>query len=159
MFTFSEEEKARLEEIIRRYPIRRAALLHVLWFVQERDGFISLDAMKAVAEMIGVSPAFVYGVVSFYTMFNQERVGRHHIRVCTGISCALRGGDRILEHLKKRLGIDVGETTSDGNFTLSTAECLGSCGTAPVMMVNGEYYENLTEEKVDRLLEGFKRSD
>jgi NADH:ubiquinone oxidoreductase subunit E len=94
----------------------------------------------------------VYGVVTFYTMFNRKPVGRHKIEVCTNVSCMLRGSDRILAHLQSRLGVKTGETTADGTFTLVEAECLGSCGTAPAAQVGDEYYENLTEEAVDTLL-------
>ena len=127
-------------------------MLPALWKVQEQEGSISLEAMAAVAKYLGVHVSRVYGVVTFYTMFHHEPIGRYHIQLCKTLSCALCGKGEILEHLKERLGIDVGETTEDGRFTLSQVECLGSCGTAPVMQVNDTLYENLTPEKVDEIL-------
>ena len=101
-------------------------------------------------------PARVHGVVSFYTMYNMKPIGRHHIQVCRTLPCALGGAEKMTAFIKKKLGIDSGQTTADGRFTFSEVECLASCGTAPMMQVNDDYYENLTEEKVDRILEGMK---
>ncbi|MCL5268084.1 MAG: NADH-quinone oxidoreductase subunit NuoE [Bacteroidetes bacterium] len=134
-----------------------AALLPVLWVAQEQFGWISEDVMRYIADLLGVPFNHVLGVVTFYTMYNRKPVGKYHIQVCANVSCMLRGSDNLIEHLENRLGVKVGETTSDKLFTLSEVECLGSCGTAPMMQVNNDYYDNLTSEKIDNLLEEFKK--
>ena len=146
-----------LEQIVARYPNRQAALIPVLHLCQEQEGWISDEVMQWVAEKLGVSAAHVKGVVTFYTLFNQHPVGKHQVWVCRTLSCALRGADQILHHCEKRLGIHQGETTKDGKVTLRTAECLASCGTAPMMQVDKTYYESLTTEKVDRILAGLAK--
>lgn len=148
----AEFEKA-VDAIVGRYPVPKAALLPVLWEVQKRAGYVPLEAEAWVAGRLGVSPAHVHGCVTFYTMFKQRPSGRHHIQVCTTLSCMLRGSDELLAHLERKLGIRVGETTPDGKFSLVRVECLGSCGTAPMLQLNDDYYEDLSVEKVDRLLE------
>ncbi len=158
MTEFSEQNKQEIEQILARYPRKQAALLPVLWVAQKQFGWISQEVMDLVARTLDVSPAHVYGVTTFYTMFHQDPPGKFQIEVCRTLPCALMGCDRILDHLKKRLEIDEGETTKDKRFTLKTVECLASCGTAPAMRVNEKYYENLTEAEVDRLLEGFYKT-
>jgi NADH-quinone oxidoreductase E subunit len=152
---FSSENEAAFQRIVARYPVRRAALLPTLWLAQEQWGYLSLEVMEYVAERLDLKPAFVGSVASFYTMYYKRPMGRHHVQVCTNLSCALVGSDRILDCLRRRLGIDVGETTADGKFSLSEVECLASCGTAPMMQINDDYWENLTPERtleiVDRL--------
>ena len=155
-FAFTEENLRELKSLEKRYPSKEALMLPALWKVMEQEGHISMEAIDAVAEFLEVPPMKVYGVVTFYTMFRLEPVGRHHIQLCRTLSCELCGKREILEHLKEKLGIDVGETTSDGRFTLSQVECLGSCGTAPVMQVNDTLYENITPEKVNEILEDLK---
>lgn len=154
MPTFSDAQLQRIEELKKRYEGPQSVVLEALWMWQDAHGWISQEGMKAVSEVLGVPAHDVYGVVTFYTMFNRSPVGRHKIEVCTNISCMLRGSDRILQHLTKRLEIPVGGTTADRKFTLVEAECLGSCGTAPMMQIGDEYYENLDEAKVDNLLNG-----
>ena len=134
-----------------------AMLLPVLWIAQEQFGWISEEAMHYVAGLLNLPYEHVLGVVTFYTMFNRKPVGKYHIQVCANVSCMLKGSDNIVEHLEKKLGVKTGETTPDRLFTLSEVECLGSCGTAPMMQVNNDYYENLTAAEVDRLLEQFRR--
>lgn len=134
------------------YPKKRAALLPLLWLVQEQEGWVPPEAAAAVAQLVGIVPAEVHEVVSFYTLFNRCPKGRHHIQLCAGVCCKLRGADGILSHLRARLGIDVGEATPDGAFHLSTVECLGSCGTAPMMQIGEDYYEDLDAGKVDDIL-------
>ena len=107
------------------------------------------EAIEYVATLMEQTPARVHGVVSFYTMFNMKPIGRHHIQVCRTLSCALGGAEKMTAFIKQKLGIEIGQTTADGRFTLSEVECLASCGTAPMMQINDEYYENLNEEKVD----------
>jgi len=109
-----------------------------------------------VAKLMDIPAAHLYGIVTFYTMFNMKPVGRHHLQVCRTLPCALLGSERIINYLKKKLGINLGETTPDGKFTLSEVECLASCGTAPVMQVNDDYCENLSEEKIEKVFENLK---
>lgn len=152
----SDQSIRRIEELKTRYPNPQAMVLEALWLWQGEHGWISEDGMRAVAELLGIPSHHVYGVVSFYTMFNRRPVGRHKIEVCTNVSCMLRNSERILRHIENRLAIKVGETTPDGRFTLVEAECLGSCGTAPVVQIGDRYYENLDTAKVDVILEGLK---
>jgi NADH-quinone oxidoreductase subunit E len=149
----SEDHLRRLEALKQRYPHPQAVLLPALWMWQEEHGWISEEGMRAIAGLLGLDPHHVYGVVTFYTMFNRQPVGRHKLELCTNVSCMLRGSDRLLRHLEQRLGIRVGETTPDGRFTLAEAECLGSCGTAPAMQVGDRYYESLDTAKVDQILD------
>lgn len=151
-FTLSNEREKELREIIKRYPNTKAALLPVLWLVQEEAGYISDEAVFYVSKLLDMPSAEVFGALTFYTMFNRKKIGRHHIQVCTNICCWLKGSKDILEYLKARLGIDVNQTTEDGKFTLGTVECLGACGGAPVMMMDLEYYEDLTPGKIDEIL-------
>ncbi len=151
---FGREFERRVDEIVARYPQPGAALLPVLWEVQNEKGWVDRDSEVWVAERLGISPAHVHGAVTFYTMFKQRPTGRYHIQVCTNLSCMLRGSDELLEHLKQKLGIEEGQVTPDGRFSLVRVECLASCGTAPMLQLNDDYHEDLTPEKVDRLLEG-----
>ena len=151
---YGPEFKQKVDALVACYPDRKAALLPVLWEVQREKGWIDLDSEKWVAECLGVSPAHVHGVVTFYTMYKQQPSGRHHIQVCTTLSCMLRGSDELVDHLESKLGIKVGETTADGKFSLVRVECLGSCGTAPMFQLNDDYHEDLTLKKADQLLDG-----
>jgi NADH-quinone oxidoreductase E subunit len=153
---FSPETYKKFEETVSRYPKKEAAMLPVLYLAQEEFGYLSPEVIEYVARIMGQSPARVQGVVSFYTMFNTRPVGRHHIQVCRTLSCALGGAEKITSFIKKTLGIEPGQTTSDGRFTLSEVECLASCGTAPMMQINDDYYENLTEKKVTDILQSLK---
>jgi NADH-quinone oxidoreductase E subunit len=147
--------KAARKEILaftKRYPQKRAALLPALHIVQREQGWISTEAMEEVAEILEIRPVEVMEAVSFYTMFNKKPIGRYHIQVCRNISCSLLGVRQLTRQITERLGINVGETTSDGRFTLSEVECLGSCGTAPMFQLNEDYHENLTEARVDEIL-------
>ena len=148
------EFEQRVDAIVAKYPHAKAATLPVLWEVQKEKGWIDAESEIWVAERLGTTPAHVHGVVTFYTMYKQKPSGRHHIQVCTTLSCMLRGSDEIVEHLKSKLGIAEGETTPDGKFSLVRVECLGSCGTAPMLQLNDDYHENLTREQVDALLDG-----
>jgi NADH-quinone oxidoreductase subunit E len=152
----NEENQKKVEELKKRYPTSQALVLPVLWMVQEQEGYISEDSMKYVAALLHISFGHILGVVSFYTMLQKNRIGKHHIEVCTNVSCMLRGSGKILEHIEQRLGITVGETSSDKKWTLSEAECMGSCGTAPMLAIGDEYYENLTLDKIDKLIDRLK---
>jgi NADH-quinone oxidoreductase E subunit len=150
------ESLQKLELLKKQFPTPKALTLPVLWMIQDQYGWISPDAMKYVAELLDLPVRHVYGVVTFYTMFNTKPVGKYHVQVCTNVSCQLLGAEKIFDHVCKRLNVALGETTEDSRFTVTEVECLGSCGTAPMMQVNEEYYENLTQEKVDKLLTELK---
>jgi NADH-quinone oxidoreductase E subunit len=150
----SQKNLQRLEELKKRYQHPRAVVLEALWMLQEEHGWISQEGMKYVGEILGIPHHDVYGIVTFYTMYNRRPVGKHKIEVCTNVSCMLRNSERIVKHIENSLNIKIGETTPDKRFTLIEAECLGACGTAPVMQIGDEYYENLTEAKVDTILNG-----
>ncbi len=147
-------ETARKEIIafMKRYPQKRAVLLPALHIVQREHGWIPIEVMEEVAEILEMRPVEVMEAVSFYTMFNRRPIGQYHIQVCRNISCSLLGARQITRQISERLGIKVGETTPDGRFTLSEVECLGSCGTAPMFQLNEDYHENLTEARVDEIL-------
>jgi NADH-quinone oxidoreductase subunit E len=152
-----EESLKEIDRLCSVYPEKLSALLPALWVAQREQGFVGRKPMEQIAGKIGVSPAFVASVLSFYTMYTTRPVGKYVIQVCTTLSCYLRGADRLVDHVKKKLGIGVGETTKDGRFTLLTVECLGSCGTAPMLQLNDEFHENLDPlEKVDQLLDSLK---
>ncbi len=148
-----EDVVAEVQEALRRYPNRRSAVLPVLWIAQRRWGWVSPGALKLVAETVGIPEPEVFGIATFYTMFNLKPVGRHHLQVCMTLSCSLMGADRLFRHLEKKLGIGHGETTADGRFTLRRVECLAACGGAPCLQANFDYHENLDPAKVDALLE------
>lgn len=156
-FSLSPEREIELQKILARYPNRQAACIPVLHLCQEQEGWVSEGVVRWVADRLGLSTAQVQGVATFYTLFNKEPVGKHQVWVCQTLSCALAGSDRLLHHCEKRLGIHAGETTKDGKVTLRTAECLASCGTAPMMQVNRDYHENLTIEQVDAILDRLTR--
>ena len=154
---FSEKAQKQIQEILTHYPDKRSALLPVLNLAQEEFGYISEGVMERIAHLLDLTPPKVYEVLTFYTLLNQKPVGKYMIQLCRTLQCALAGSENILAHLQKRLEIVVGGTTADGLFTLKTVECLASCGTAPALQINGVFYENLTREKVDRILDELKR--
>ena len=154
--TFSSETEALMKSIISRYPAgqEKSALLPLLHLAQaEADGWLSVPTMDRVAAILNIQPIEVYEVASFYSMFHTQPVGKCLIEVCRTSSCWLRGAYDIIAHIENKLGIKEGETTADGRFTLKAVECLGSCGTAPMFQIGERYYEDLTTEKVDRILE------
>lgn len=136
-----------------KYPSRRAAVKSALRYCQEETGWVSNGVVTAVATHLGLEPIEVYEVATFYDMFYTEPGGRHRIRVCTNVSCMLRGAETIVSHLREQLGIKVGETSPDGRITLLEAECLGACGGAPMLVCGNQYFENLTTDKLDSLLD------
>ena len=148
----TEQSLKRIEEVKQRYPTTKAALLPALWIAQEQYGWISQETMKEVASLLNLPFGHVLGVVSFYSMFHDKPIGKYHLQVCTNVSCQLLGSEKIVDYLSRRCGVGVGETTADGRYSLSEVECLGSCGTAPMMQINEEYYEDLTKEKIDHIL-------
>jgi NADH-quinone oxidoreductase E subunit len=149
----SEQSKSRIQRIRDEYPDAKSALLPALYLAQQDyGGWLPSEAFEAVAEAMGLPPTYVASTASFYTMLNRKPVGRHVIQVCTNISCSLLGAEHLVAYIGRKLGIAPGETTEDGKFTLLEVECLGSCGTAPMMQVDDEYYENLTERRIDQIL-------
>jgi NADH-quinone oxidoreductase subunit E len=157
-FTLTPERDRELDEILKRYPTRMAACIPALHLCQDQHGWVSDEVVLWVAHRLDLPPAHVKGVVTFYTLFNQHPVGKHQVWVCRTLPCALRGAGEVLHHCEKKLGIKPGETTPDGKITLRTAECLASCGTAPMVQVDKEYHENLTPQTLDALLEKLQRS-
>lgn len=148
---------AEIERIQRFYPTKEALLLPLLHAAQRSEGWLSDETMAVVASRLGMPAAKVKQVASFYTMFYKKPVGKCHLQVCNNIACWLRGSETLIHHLEKKLGVQLGEMTPDGRFTLSEVECLGSCGTAPVAQVNDDYHENLTLADVDRIVEEWSR--
>jgi NADH-quinone oxidoreductase subunit E len=146
----------RIKESAARYPDPKAACLPALWAAQQELGWISPQVCTEVAGLLGLPPAHILGVASFYTMFKKEPTGRYLIQVCSTLSCSLMGAEHVVDYLEKKLGIGCGETTPDGKFTLTKVECLASCGTAPMMQINDDYFESLTEEKIDRILDSLE---
>jgi len=150
----SESARQKIGALMGKYPHRRSALIPALHLAQEELGYLPPEALLEVAEQFEMQPNEVLEVASFYTMLFKKPVGKYVIQVCTNISCLLCGSERILKHLEKRLGLRPGETTADNRFTLVEVECLASCGTAPAIQINEDYHEDLTPEKLDRILDG-----
>ena len=156
---FSADALKEYEQILVHYPQRRAALMPVLWLAQREFGWLSEEVQAYIAELMELPVSWVEGVATFYTMFYKRPMGQHHIQICTNLSCQLRGADEILSAIRRKLDVEPGQTTADARFSLDRAECLGSCGTAPVIQLgSGAYIENLDVEQalalVDRLAQG-----
>lgn len=159
---FSDAAMATVQEMITRYPAgkQKSALLPVLHIAQaEFGGWLSPETMDYVASVLNIKPIEVFEVASFYSMYNLKPVGKCTFEVCQTSSCWLNGAEDIVRHIEKKLNIKVGETTKDGMFTLKVAECLGSCGTAPMLQCGASFHENLTFEKVDNLIEKYKNEN
>lgn len=156
---FDENELKQVQYHISKYPKPMAAVMPVLWMIQEKYGWISVEAMKYTGDLLNIPYDHVMGVATFYTMYFKKPVGKFHLQVCTNVSCMLRGGNEIFNHICSNLGIKNNEVTSDGIFSIEEAECLGSCATAPMLQIsNKEFIENLTLEKADELIENLKNS-
>lgn len=151
--SFDKKMESEIKKILARYPDKDAALLPVLWLCQERWGWISPGIMRAIGDRLELSPAYIEGVVSFYTMYQRRPPGRFLLQVCTTLSCQLCGTSGLVDHLRKKLDIDFGDTTPDGAFTLIDVQCLGACGEAPVIQINDDYYSNLTVDQLDGILD------
>lgn len=141
-----------IEDILSRYPVTRSALIPLLYVAQRDQGYVTESAMQEIARLLRLTPPQVYETITFYTMFNLKPVGKFHIQVCKSLMCALVGSDTVIEWIKVKLGIAPGESTADGLFSLNVVECLAACGTGPMMQINEDYYEQLTEDKLDRIL-------
>jgi NADH-quinone oxidoreductase E subunit len=151
--SFSREARVEVDRLLTRYPTKQAALLPVLWLAQKEWGWISREAVDAVAALLGLSSAFVWGVVTFYTMYNRAPVGKHLIQVCTSISCHLNGAEEVFTECKRKLGgLKSGETSKDGKYTVVEVECLAQCDKAPAVMVNDDDYAVVTKDKLDEFL-------
>jgi NADH-quinone oxidoreductase subunit E len=153
---FTEDKLKKVQEIIARYPDgkQKSALIPVLHLAQEEfGGWLSAEAMDYVASLLSLEPIEVYEVATFYSMYNLKPVGRYLFEVCQTGPCMLNGSDQIIDYIKEKLGIGVGETTADGLFTLKTVECLGACGYAPMMQLGKHFREHLTKDKVDQIIE------
>lgn len=153
---FSEQELQTIENLKTRYLKPDSVILEVLYLLQEKYGYITREGMKYAADLLGITEEHVLGVVTFYSMFNTQPVGKYHLQVCTNVSCMLKGAYSLLKKIESELNIKKGETTQDGLFTISEVECLGSCGTAPVIQINEDYYEDLNEEKVTQIIKELK---
>jgi NADH-quinone oxidoreductase E subunit len=152
----SEAACRQIQALMSKYPQKRSALIPSLEIAQKESGFLSHNTICEIAKLFGLSPNEVNDVASFYTMLHTKPVGKYVIQVCTNISCLICNAEEIMSHLAGRLGIRPGETTSDGKFTLMEVECLGSCGTSPVIQINETYYEDLTPDKVDQILDSLE---
>jgi len=157
-WAFSSEREERFQDLLRRYPTNSSAIMPTLWLCQEEWGWLRPGLPEWVADRLKVPVSRVYEIITFYTMYYTEDPGKYNLQVCRNVSCHLMGARTIIEHLKDRLGLEVGQTSADGLFRLEEVECLGACGMAPMMQVGKHYYENLTPEKVDSLLDQW-RSD
>lgn len=154
MAVFSPEVEAEMDRHLAKYPLKRSAILPLMFIVQrERGGWLDPPGVAYLADRLGVRITDIWEVATFYSMINTKPVGKYHLQVCRTLSCKILGAGEITRHCAERLGIKPGETTPDGMFTISEVECLGSCGTAPMMQVGFDYYENLTREKCDDIIE------
>lgn len=152
MFKLSPAGEEIVKKELTRYESKRSAIIPALYQVQKEMGWVSSDAIQYLSGLMDLPQAWIQEVMMFYTMFNQHPVGKHHVQVCTNVSCAMNGGRELADHICKSFDAQYGEVTKDGKFTVSRVECLGSCGTAPMMQVGDAYYENLTPEKAVELL-------
>lgn len=155
-FQFDAERDAEFEYLVKRYPTRESMILPALWLTQEQEGWVPAEAIAYIADRIGTFASQVFEAATFYTMYNLHPVGRNHICICRTLSCWLRGKQEIVDYLATEIGIRPGEVSKDGRFSLEEVECLGHCGTAPVVQINGEFHENMDVEKLKQLLAGLR---
>lgn len=151
-FAFTPERQERFQALLARYPDKRSVTLPALHLAQEQEGYLSGETIVVLARLLSIVPADLMDTISFYTMFHTKPKGKYLLQVCQTLSCSLAGADQLVDHLNEKYEIKAGETTTDGRFTLVKVECLGSCGTAPVLQINDDYYERLSLPKVDRIL-------
>jgi NADH-quinone oxidoreductase subunit E len=147
---------ARFDRMVTLYPVRRSALIPMLLYAQDEVGSLSNEVVSEVAQRVGITELDVRNVISYYSLLRTHPVGKYHVQVCTNISCMLRGGNELLEHCKKRLGVGNKETTPDKLFSLEEVECIGACSWAPAVQVNYDFHENLTPETMDKVLADYK---
>ena len=151
-FVFDAERDAEFERLVKRYPTRDSLILPSLWLIQDQQGWISAESIAYVADRIGTFASQVFEVATFYTMYNLRPMGKIHICVCRTLSCYLLGKQLLVDYMQKELGVKPGHVTEDGQYSLEEVECLGHCGTAPVVQINGEFYENMTVDKLKDVL-------
>lgn len=156
---FSEQLEKRFTEMSTHYPTRRSVLVPMLLYIQDEVGALTDEAIQEIARRVELSDLEVRNVVSYYSMLRTRPIGKYNFQVCTNVSCLLRGGEEILDHCKKRLGIGHKESTADSLFHLEEVECIGACSWAPAMMLNYDFHENLTPEKIDELIEGIRKKE
>jgi len=149
----SDALKNKFDKVIARYPLKRSAIVPLLLFAQDEIGYVSDEAIQEIARRVEVRPIEVIEDISYYSMLHRHPIGKYNFQVCTNVSCLLRGGEEILEHCAKKLGIGHKQTTQDGRFSLEEVECLGACCGAPAMQVNYDYYENLTPQEIDAIID------
>lgn len=150
---FDAQHEEKLQQLLSKYPTRQAVVLPALWLAMDQWGYLTNEIIQFVAKRLDQSPVSVFAVVEFYTMFKTEKTGRHHIQLCRNMTCTMRGCEDLEGRIRERVGIGPGEKTDDGLFSMELVECLGSCGTAPVMRMDEHYFENLTPEKLDRVIQ------
>jgi NADH-quinone oxidoreductase E subunit len=153
---FTDTAIQEIEEIRAKYPNSRAALLPALSVAQREFGWLSPEAYEAVADLLGVPKATVRGVATFYAMYKQKPMGKHLIQFCTNVSCMILGAEKLVDFLKNKYGVEPGGVSPDGRFSLVIMECIGACGTAPAMLVNDDFHENLTEKNLEEILEKYQ---
>lgn len=153
--TFTSDELQSITALKAKYPDPKAAIMPVMWMAQKKWGWLSEDVMQEVARVMELPYAHVLGVASFYTMYFKKPMGKHHVQVCTNVSCMLRGGEALYAHAKQRLGIGHNQATADGKFSLEEVECMGACGGAPMIAINETFYENASVEQLNALLDSY----
>lgn len=157
MFQLSSEAKQKIQSELKRYESKQSAVLPALYIGQkENNGFVSAEVIKELSKVMDIPEAQINEVFTFYTMYNKDKVGKYHVQVCRTLSCMLNGAEELTAHLCKELDVKLNQVTKDGRFTVSEVECLGSCGTAPMMQIGNKYYENLNPESAMNLLRGMK---
>ena len=156
---FSDQLEQRFATMVTHYPTKRSVLVPMLLYIQDELGAVTDEAIHEIAERTELSDLEVRNVVSYYSMLRTKPIGKYNFQVCTNVSCLLRGGEEILEHCKKELGVANKQSTADGMFFVEEVECIGACSWAPAMMMNYEFHENLTTEKVDQLIESLKKKE
>ncbi|MDP2037445.1 MAG: NAD(P)H-dependent oxidoreductase subunit E [Ignavibacteria bacterium] len=155
-FKFSEENLKKIEAVRKKYPTALAAVMPVIYIAQEQNGYLSNEAMEEIASVLSIDKVNVLSVVTFYTMYHTKPMGKYHVQVCTNVSCMLRGGYEIWDQVKGKLGLDHMLVSEDRKFSIEEVECMGACGYAPMLAVNEDYFENLTKEKVEEILDSLK---
>ncbi len=154
---FSEEFEQRFAEMLTHYPIKRSVLVPTLLYMQDELGYLTDEAIEEIAKRLDLPVLEIHNVISYYSMLRTKPAGKYNVQVCTTVSCMARGAEDVLEHCKKKLGIDIKHTTDDGMFSLDEVECIGACSWAPAAQVNYDFHENLTTEKMDDVLEQYKK--
>ena len=155
-FQFTVENIKRIEDVRKKYPTSLAAVMPVVYIAQEQNGYITNEVMEEIANVLRIDKVNVLSVVTFYTMYHTKPMGKYHIQVCTNVSCMLRGAYEIWDDVKGKLGIDHMQVTADGKYSLEEVECMGACGYAPMIAVNEDYFENLSKEKVLKIIDSLK---